>query len=110
MGFIEDIIGENIYLQFIKWTIPLFIFSIYIIRGYAHIKNSPKYRTYSSSIIIYYVVIEIYIIIINLISSKLTITIGNVNLIELFFTFVITVFIVSYLRKIHDALKIRYNY
>jgi len=110
IGYIEDIFGTNFHFQIVKWTIPFFIFIFFIMRGYAHIKNSPKYRTYSSLLLIYYFYIEIVATIIGYISKTLKLMVGNVNLIEKYFVYFLQLFFLLFLRKIRDALKCRYNY
>jgi len=108
--YIEDVLGQSFFIQIIKWTIPLFIFIFYVLRGYGHIKNSPKHRTYSSLIIIYYIMIEILSIINYYISNNFKIMVGDDNLIQIYFIYAISTVSFIYFSKIRRALRIRYDY
>jgi len=106
----EELVSSSLYLNLLRWSIPLAITSFYVLRGYGAVKNSPKHRFYSSLILIFYLVFEVSSFLNEFVSNYFTIYVNSVNIVSLYFPFSANLVPASFIIPIYDALAVRYGY
>lgn len=106
----EELILSSIHLNLLRWSIPFVTILFFVLRGYGAIKNSPKYRLYSSLILIYYLTFEAVFLFNEFVSFYLPIYVNSTNIIPLYLPSSAGFVLLSFVFEIHNALSVRYGH
>ena len=106
----EDLVSSSFCLRFLEWSIPLVTMLFYVFRGYGAIKNRPKYRYYSSLLLIYYMTFEASLLFTDFASKYIPIYVNSTNITVLYFPNSAILVLLTFIFEIDDALSTRYGY
>jgi hypothetical protein len=106
----EELVSSSHSLLFLKWSIPLVTMWFYVFRGYGAIKNNPKWRYYSSLLLIYYMVFEASLLFNEFASKYIPVYVNSTNITILYLPQSVVLILFTFIYEISNALSRRYGW
>lgn len=109
LGISQELVSSSNSLTFLQLTIPFVTMLFYVLRGYGAIKDNPKHRLISSLLLIYYLYFEVSALSNEFVSRYFPIYVDSKNIVSLYFPYALSLTLLMFISKIHEALSIRYK-